>query len=76
MKLMMARAEMFGHHIGVFELVPALFRLIFESHRESKQILHALLGQQRHQQTRIEPAREQHANFHIGDEQAFFDGRF
>ncbi len=71
--LVVAGAVHRRHRVGVFEFVAALFRLVLEADREGHQVRHALLGQQRHQQARIESAGEQHADLDVGNLDALLD---
>lgn len=64
----MAGRERLGDDVGVAELV-ALFAVDrLESHRKGRQVLNAGLGDKAGDETRIEPAGQQHPNRHVGNQ--------
>ena len=59
--------ERLRHGVGELELVALAVADVGEADRERRQPALALLGQQRDDQARVDPARQQDADRHVGD---------
>ncbi len=68
--LVVPGAELLGHDVRVLELVAGFPADRLEADRKSFQTRLPQLGEQRHDQARIDAAREQHADRHVGDHAA------
>ena len=72
--LVVPGVELLGDEVGVRELVAALPGRRLEADAERGEPALALLGQQRHDVARVEPAGEQHADRHVRDHPALDRG--